>query len=226
MGCLSSKEDTFQDGFGLQKNTPSAQDFPQTPTRTYNIVLCGEKGLAEQLFQRLRNQADSTTLIDKGLSPDCSKILSYGNLELIVSLFNISNGYYLPVPSDSSLGGIIFMLDATVKETINVAKENLAEVCKFLSDTFPDLMLLVFAQGTEEQGALDFHQVKHMLELRKLPVDGHFIQSCSIDSGAGIQEGMGRLVHGMLNVEHQLIEDAQMQSLMAYTMFMNFFPMI
>jgi hypothetical protein len=214
MGCFQSQPEENPSS-SVAANQSNQEPDASWLVTSWNVILCGQTALAEQLFQKL-----------KGYScPDMENtknIMVGNNLSLFIHLV-VENGYF-PLPEQ--VRGIVFIVDAANKENLVNAKHRLEEICRFYSEYFNDLMLLVLAQGTEEPGAVDFRQVKHLLNLRWLPVDGHYIQSCSVETGEGVEQGFTSLIKGIIEVQRQLEQDERMQSMLAFSMFMNPMPLL
>ncbi|GJQ11704.1 hypothetical protein GpartN1_g3495.t1 [Galdieria partita] len=219
MGCFQSQPLDYpsspSEAAAATTTTASGDEFVQTPLKTWNIILSGQHTLAAQLFSKLKG----STYFGEN-----TKVICCGHITLFIHWVDTS-GEFLPLPSNTGeVRGIVFILDATNKEDISTAKQSLENICGFYSSYFRDLTLLILAQGTEEPSAVGFREVKHVLNLRWLPVDGHFIQSCSLDTGEGVQQGLESLIKGILQVDYQMEQDARMQSMLAFSMFMTPMP--
>ncbi|EME30638.1 hypothetical protein Gasu2_33070 [Galdieria sulphuraria] len=224
MGCFQSQPQEYRSSSAVATTSfaPTYADGdgfvqPQTPLKTWNIILSGQHTLAAQLFSKLKGSPNF------GVYGENTKTIFCGNITLFIHWVDM-NGEFFPLPTEA-VRGIVFVVDATNKESLSTAKESLEQICGYYSEYFQDLMLLILAQGTEEPNAVGFREAKHLLSLRWLPVDGHFIQSCSVDTGEGVQQGLESLIKGILQVDYQLEQDARMQSMLAWSMFMTPMPL-
>ncbi|KAF3907363.1 hypothetical protein AA313_de0208510 [Arthrobotrys entomopaga] len=99
----------------------------------------------------------------------------------------------------ANTAAVIFVVDATDKERLSTASEELQAMLN--EEELREAALLVFANKQDQPGALGASEISTILELPKLKDRSWSIVACSAVTGLGINEGMDWLV--------QAVNDAQ-----------------
>ncbi|KAK6539828.1 Arf GTPase arl1 [Orbilia ellipsospora] len=99
----------------------------------------------------------------------------------------------------ANTAAVIFVVDATDKERLSTASEELQAMLN--EEELREAALLVFANKQDQPGALGASEISTILELPKLKDRSWSIVACSAVTNLGINEGMDWLV--------QTVNDAQ-----------------
>ncbi|KAF3926889.1 hypothetical protein ABW20_dc0104785 [Dactylellina cionopaga] len=97
------------------------------------------------------------------------------------------------------LAAVIFVVDATDKDRLSTASEELQAMLN--EEELREAALLVFANKQDQPGALGAGEISTILELPKLKDRNWSIVACSAVTNLGINEGMDWLV--------QTVQDGQ-----------------
>ncbi|KAK6353218.1 Arf GTPase arl1 [Orbilia brochopaga] len=99
----------------------------------------------------------------------------------------------------ANTAAVIFVVDATDKERLSTASEELQAMLN--EEELREAALLVFANKQDQPGALGASEISTILELPKLKNRSWSIVACSAVTNLGIHEGMDWLV--------QTVQDSQ-----------------
>ncbi|KAI5794393.1 ADP-ribosylation factor family-domain-containing protein [Peziza echinospora] len=94
---------------------------------------------------------------------------------------------------------VVFVVDATDKDRITTASEELAAM--LAEEELKDAALLVFANKQDQPGVLSAADIQDALKLGRLKDRSWSIFACSAVTGEGVSEGMDWLVNTIQNTQ-------------------------
>ncbi|KAF8466447.1 ADP-ribosylation factor family-domain-containing protein [Kalaharituber pfeilii] len=97
----------------------------------------------------------------------------------------------------ANTAAVVFVVDATDKDRITTASEELAAMLD--EEELKDAALLVFANKQDQPGVLSAAEISDALKLARLKDRSWSIFSCSAVTGDGVTEGMDWLVNTIQN---------------------------
>lgn len=92
----------------------------------------------------------------------------------------------------ANTAAVVFVVDATDKDRITTASEELAAMLN--EEELKDAALLVFANKQDQPGVLSAAEITEALKLTRLKDRSWYISGCSAVTGDGVSEGMDWLV--------------------------------
>eukprot|EP00826_Nyctotherus_ovalis_P014967 TRINITY_DN14219_c0_g1_i10.p1 TRINITY_DN14219_c0_g1~~TRINITY_DN14219_c0_g1_i10.p1 ORF type:complete len:128 (+),score=37.01 TRINITY_DN14219_c0_g1_i10:252-635(+) len=87
---------------------------------------------------------------------------------------------------------IIFVVDSTDRERIDIAREELVNAAA--DEELTECPLLVFGNKQDKDGAMSMDDLNMMLEFDKVPSKHKFLELCSALNNKGIEEGLEKIV--------------------------------